>query len=86
MLILTRDYPFIIQLYAVFHDFQRVYFLLEYAAGGTFYDFLLQSRKGFDSTCIRWFSGQIICALRYLHSKLVVSMIIFDFLNNDFFL
>jgi len=74
-LILTREYPFIIQLYAVFHDFQRVYFLFEYAPYGTFYDFLFKIGSTFDDPCIQWFSGQIICALRYLHSKLVVNFI-----------
>lgn len=73
ILIETRNYPYIIQLYAVFHDFQRVYFLLEYAICGNFYDFLLTFGRNFDQACIQWFSGQIICALRYLHSKLVVN-------------
>jgi serine/threonine protein kinase len=72
ILVLTREYPFIIQLYAVFHDFQRVYFLFEHASCGTFYEFLLRFGSNFDNACIHWFSGQIICAIRYLHSKLVV--------------
>lgn len=72
VLISTREYPYIIHLYAVFHDFQRVYFLLEYASCGNFYDFLTTFGTNFDDTCIKWFSGQLICALRHLHSKLVV--------------
>lgn len=73
MLVLTREYPFIIQLHAVFHDFQRVYFLLEHAPCGNFYDFSSTFTVGFDTECIQWFSGQIVCALRFLHSKLIVS-------------
>ncbi len=73
ILVLTREYPFIIQLYAVFHDFQRVYFLLEYASCGNFYQFLSGYGAGFDNECIQWFSGQIVCALRFLHSKLIVN-------------
>jgi serine/threonine protein kinase len=69
---LSRDYPFIIRMYAVFHDFQRVYFLLEHAPCGNFYDFSSKLKEGFDNECIQWFSGQIICAIRYLHSKLIV--------------
>jgi serine/threonine protein kinase len=81
VLVLTREYPFIIQLYAVFHDFQRVYFLLEYATCGTFYEFLLRCGTNFDNASIHWFSGQIICAIRYLHSKLVVRFHLFYLLK-----
>jgi serine/threonine protein kinase len=73
ILILSRQYPFIIRLFAVFHDFQRVYFLLEHASCGNFYDFLSRLTVGFDNECIQWFSGQIICAIRFLHSNLIVS-------------
>jgi serine/threonine protein kinase len=74
ILMLSREYPFIIRLYAVFHDFQRVYFLLEHAPCGNFYDFISRLKGGFDNECIQWFSGQIICAIRFLHSKLIVSI------------
>ncbi|CAF1006246.1 unnamed protein product [Rotaria sordida] len=67
-----RGNPFIIQLYATFHDFERVYFLLEYAPCGNFYQFLTRFRPTFDNACIKWFSGQIICALCYIHSKLII--------------
>ena len=77
VLVSCRHHSCIIQLYAVFHDFQRVYFLLEYASCGDFYEFLLRYGSSFDNACIKWFSGQIICALSYLHSKLVVSFNIF---------
>ena len=73
ILILCRDYPFIIQLYVVVHDFQRIYFLLEHASCGNFYEFLAKLDVGLDYQCVQWFSGQIICALRFLHSKLIVS-------------
>ena len=69
----VRGNPLIIRLYAAFHDFQRVYFLLEYAPCGNFYDFLLRFGPEFDNNCVKWFSAHIICAIGYLHSKLVVS-------------
>lgn len=72
IMISCRNNPFLIQLYAVFHDFERVYFLLEFAPCGAFYDFLLRCGQNFDSNCIKWFSGQIVCALSYLHSKLII--------------
>ena len=74
VLVLCRGQPFIIQLYAVFHDFDRVYFLLEYAPCGAFYDFLIRFGWKFNEQCIQWFSGQIVCALDYLHSQLIVSV------------
>lgn len=73
IMISCRDNPFIIHLCAVFHDFERVYFLLEYAPCGAFYEFLLRFGQSFDTNCIKWFSGQIVCALSYLHSRLIVS-------------
>ena len=73
VLVLCRNYSFIIQLYAVVHDFQRIYFFLEHASCGNFYDFLSKLEMGLDHECIQWFSGQIICALRFLHTKLIVS-------------
>lgn len=74
ILISSRHHPFIIHVYAVFHDFERIYFLLEYAPCGAFYDFLLRCGENFDEPCIQWFSGQIICALSYLHSQLIVCL------------
>jgi serine/threonine protein kinase len=86
ILVSCRDHPFIIQLYAVFHDFQRVYFLLEYASCGAFYEFLLKFGSSFDDACVKWFSGQIICAISYLHSKLVVRFRCIYFVKNGFVL
>ena len=74
VLILCRDNPFIIQLSAVFHDFQRVFFLMEYAPCGAFYDFLMRFGSNFDNDCIKWFSGQLVCALDFLHSNMIVSV------------
>lgn len=73
LLLLCRYCPFIIQLYAVIHDIQRIYFFLEHASCGNFYNFLSRLEIGLDEECIQWFSGQILCALRFLHSKLIVS-------------
>ena len=73
ILILSRQCSFIYQIHAVFHDLERVYFLLEYAPCGCFYRFLYRVGKGFNEECIQWFSGQILCALRFLHSKLIVT-------------
>lgn len=74
VLVICREQPFIIQLHAAFHDFERVYFLMEYAPCGAFYEFLMRFGSHFDHQCIRWFSGQIACALDYLHSQLIVSL------------
>lgn len=72
-----RNNPFIIRLYAAVQDFERIYLLLEYASCGTFYDYLTRFRPHLDDSSIKWFSGQIICAIKYLHSKFIVSFSIF---------
>lgn len=78
VLILSRQCQFINKIHAVFHDLERVYFLLEYAPSGCFFHFLSRFGKYFNDECVQWFSGQILCALRFLHSKLIVKRISFS--------
>ncbi|CAF4148292.1 unnamed protein product, partial [Rotaria magnacalcarata] len=62
-----RKNPFIIRLHATMQDSQRVYFLLTYAPCGSLYQYLTKYKL--DEESVKWFSGQIICAINCLHSK-----------------
>ncbi|CAM4779974.1 unnamed protein product [Rotaria magnacalcarata] len=65
-----RKNPFIIRLHATMQDSQRVYFLLAYAPCGSLYQYLTKYKL--DEESVKWFSGQIICAINCLHSKSII--------------
>ncbi|CAF4612979.1 unnamed protein product [Rotaria socialis] len=65
-----RKNPFIIRLHAAMQDSQRVYFLLEYAPCGGLRQYFTKYKL--DEESVKWFSGQIICAINYLHSKSII--------------
>lgn len=73
ILIECQENPFITQLLAIYQDQERIYFLMELARAGTLFDLLeSQCPRAFKLEQIVFFSGQVICALNYLHSKSIV--------------
>uniref|UniRef100_A0A3Q3A6Y3 cGMP-dependent protein kinase n=1 Tax=Kryptolebias marmoratus TaxID=37003 RepID=A0A3Q3A6Y3_KRYMA len=60
--------PFIIRLYRTFRDSKCLYMLLEACLGGELWS-LLQDRGSFDDATTRFYTGCVIEALVYLHSK-----------------
>jgi serine/threonine protein kinase len=78
ILILCHSNPFLIQLFVAFQDAQRLYFLMEIARAGSLYNVLdLQAPKPFKQERIIFYTGQVTCALMFLHSKRVVRILIF---------
>lgn len=63
--------PLVITLHATFHDSTRLYFVITYARNG---DLLKYIHKvgNFNMDCTRFYSGEILSALRYLHRAGVV--------------
>jgi serine/threonine protein kinase len=91
VLIQSQSNPFIIQLIYAFQNAERLFFLMEVAGAGNFYRILLkQTPRPFPYERIVFHSGEIICALSFLHSKyivcidliLIISFLIF-FSNKD---
>lgn len=70
IMIQSRSNPFIIQLIYAFQDAQRLYFIMEVAKAGNFYRLLIkQAPKPFPYERIVFHSGEIACALAFLHLK-----------------
>jgi len=73
VLIDCRSNPFINQLIYAFQNAERLFFFLELARGGNFYRLLLkQTPRPFPYERIVFHSGEIICALTYLHSLKII--------------
>jgi len=76
ILIESQSNPFIIQLIHAFQNAERLFFLMEVAKGGNFYRILLkQTPRPFRYERIVFHSGEIACALSFLHSKQIVCIL-----------
>ncbi|CAF0802757.1 unnamed protein product [Adineta steineri] len=70
VMIQSQSNPFIIQLAYAFQNAERLFFLMEVARGGNLYRMLLeQTPRPFAYDRIVFHSGEIACALSFLHSK-----------------
>jgi serine/threonine protein kinase len=73
VMIQSQSNPFIIQLIYAFQNAERLFFLMEVAKAGNFYRLLIkQAPRPFPYERIVFHSGEIACALAFLHSKKVV--------------
>ena len=73
VLIKSQTNPFIVQLIYAFQNAERLFFLMEVAKGGNFYRTLMrQAPRPFPYERIVFHSGEIACALAFLHSKRIV--------------
>jgi aurora kinase A len=64
-------HPNILRMYGFFHDEQRIYLILEYAAGGTLFNALKKEGKFSESKTAK-FIKSMISALSYLHDRNVI--------------
>ncbi|CAF1201950.1 unnamed protein product [Rotaria sordida] len=68
----SRSNPFITQLIYAFQNAERLFFIMEVARGGNLYSILLkQTPRPFPYERIIFHSGEIACALSFLHSKFI---------------
>lgn len=73
VLIQSQSNPFIVQLIYAFQNVERLFFLMEVAKGGNFYRLLIkQAPRPFRYERVVFHSGEIACALAFLHSKRIV--------------
>uniref|UniRef100_A0A3Q0RJZ6 cGMP-dependent protein kinase n=1 Tax=Amphilophus citrinellus TaxID=61819 RepID=A0A3Q0RJZ6_AMPCI len=63
--------PFIIRLYRTFRDSKYLYMLLEACLGGELWS-LLRDRGSFDDSTTRFYTGCVIEALVFLHSRGII--------------
>ena len=65
------NHPFIVKLYKAIDDPGRLYMLLELASGGELFNQFRKAGK-FPVHGAKFFSGQILCALEYLHGRNII--------------
>ncbi|KAK4529412.1 hypothetical protein CCYA_CCYA01G0269 [Cyanidiococcus yangmingshanensis] len=64
----TAHHPFIVTMYASFQTKDRLYFIMEYCAGGEFFRVLQrQPNKRLPEDAVRFYAAEVLLALEYLH-------------------
>lgn len=66
------DHPFIVVLFGTFQDSAKVYFVLEYAAGGELFTRLYNTKDGkclCSAASAKFYLSEILLALEYLHEN-----------------
>jgi len=66
----TADHPFIVPLYSCFTSADKLYFVMEYCAGGEFFRMLQsQPKKCLSEEHAKFYAVEVLLALEYLHVK-----------------
>ncbi|KAL0490064.1 hypothetical protein AKO1_009382, partial [Acrasis kona] len=64
----TTDHPFIVTLYCSFQGQDKLYFIMEYCAGGEFFRMLQrQPNKCLPEASVKFYGAEVLLALEYLH-------------------
>ncbi|CAH8667773.1 unnamed protein product [Schistosoma margrebowiei] len=70
-ILMQLNHPFIVKLYWTGHDAKFLYMLFEYVCGGELFKYLREVGH-FSSETTRFYTSEIILALKYLHSLNIV--------------
>lgn len=70
-IMLESDSPFIVKLYRTFKDDKYLYMLMESCLGGELWT-VLRDRRNFDDDSARFYTGCVIEAFSYLHSRHII--------------
>merc|ERR1711991_666952 len=60
------EHPFIVQLYGTFQDHKRIYFVMEYLAGGELFS-RLWLKDRFSTNAAKFYLSEIFLAIEYIH-------------------
>ncbi|TNV84278.1 hypothetical protein FGO68_gene7813 [Halteria grandinella] len=67
----TLNHPFLVKLHSAFQTKEKLYLVQDYCAGGDLSEYL--SREGkFNEDKARFYTGEIILAIEYLHEKGII--------------
>jgi len=69
--VLELNHPYLTTLYASFQDDERLYFVMEFVAGGDLM-FQIQKDRKFSENRSRFYAAEVALALMFLHSKQVI--------------
>mmetsp|Transcript_22272 Transcript_22272/g.63288 ORF Transcript_22272/g.63288 Transcript_22272/m.63288 type:complete len:330 (+) Transcript_22272:102-1091(+) len=67
----SLSHPFIVNMYAAFHDQRYIYMLLEYIVGGEFFTHLRKEGR-FSNDAAVFYAAQIAAIFEYCHGKNIV--------------
>ncbi|KAM4704994.1 protein kinase C theta type-like [Rhinophrynus dorsalis] len=62
---------FLTHAYATFETKEHLYYVMDYLAGGDLFEFLC-TNKMLDSDTIKFFAAEMVCAIKFLHSKGII--------------
>lgn len=65
------DHPFLISLEYAFQTKEKLFFVMDFERGGEMFN-LLKKEKKFNESRAKFYIGQIVLALEYLHSKSII--------------
>ncbi|XP_023240968.1 putative protein kinase C delta type homolog isoform X2 [Centruroides sculpturatus] len=71
VLALGSNHPYLCKLYCTFQNESHLFFVMEYLSGGDLM-FHIQQIGRFDQDRARFYSAEIVCALKFLHRKGIV--------------
>lgn len=67
---LLSDNPYFITLHCTFQDDECLYFVMSYAKHGELLKYI--PKEGLEITAARFYAGEILMALEYLHNRRIV--------------
>ena len=64
------DHPFVARLFCCFQSTSKLYFVMEYCAGGEFFRFLQKQQGGrLEESAARFYAAEVLLALEFLHAN-----------------
>lgn len=71
VLVEANNSPFLVGFAGSFQTSSKLYFVLEYCAGGELFQYLQRCKK-FEESAARFYAAQIVLALEYLHRRNII--------------
>lgn len=67
-ILIDLDHPFIVELFGTFQDPKRIFFVMEYVAGGELFS-RLRKKDAFAPSVAKFYLAEILLALQYIHES-----------------
>jgi Protein kinase domain/Domain found in Dishevelled, Egl-10, and Pleckstrin (DEP) len=70
--IMQNDHSFLIHLHYAFQSEDKIFFVIDYLAGGDLWYHLREATNGLETGTVRFLVGEMILALEYLHERNII--------------
>lgn len=67
-ILMDLDHPFIVELFGTFQDPKRIYFVMEFVAGGELFS-RLRKKEAFSPSVAKFYLAEILLTLQYIHDS-----------------